>query len=66
VPEAFPGPPDLAVEVLSPSDRPARIHSKVAVYRSLLSPQRLGASDELDGFDVLPGFRLAVTRCFEL
>jgi Uma2 family endonuclease len=87
VPEAFPGPPNLAVEVLSPSDRPARVHSKVAeylaagtrlvwvvdpaaervaVYRSLLSPQLLGASDELDGFDVLPGFRLAVARFFQI
>lgn len=29
---AFPGPPDLAVEVLSPHDRPAEVHAKVADY----------------------------------
>jgi Uma2 family endonuclease len=28
----FPGAPDLAVEVLSPSNRPAEIHAKVADY----------------------------------
>ncbi len=29
---AFPGPPDLAVEVLSPTNTPAGIHAKVADY----------------------------------
>ena len=29
---AFPGPPDLAVEVLSPTDRPGDVHAKVADY----------------------------------
>jgi len=29
---AFPGPPDLAVEVVSPSNSPAQIHAKVADY----------------------------------
>jgi len=29
---AFPGAPDLAVEILSPSDTPAGIHAKVADY----------------------------------
>ena len=29
---AFPGPPDLAIEVLSPSDRPGDVHAKVADY----------------------------------
>ncbi len=28
----FPGPPDLAVEVLSPTDRPADVHAKVADF----------------------------------
>ena len=28
----FPGPPDLAVEVLSPTDRPGEVHAKVADY----------------------------------
>lgn len=82
----FPGPPDLAVEVLSPSDRPGEIHAKVAdylaagthlvwivdperrrvtVHRSLLSPRILGASDRLEGEDVLPGFAIAVTDLLE-
>ncbi len=30
--EFFPGPPDLAVEVLSPDDRPAEVAAKVADY----------------------------------
>ena len=30
--KAFTGAPDLAVEVLSPSDRPAAVHAKVADY----------------------------------
>jgi len=29
---AFPGAPDLAVEVLSPTDRPTEVHAKVADY----------------------------------
>jgi len=29
---AFPGPPDLAVEIVSPSDRPAAVRAKVADY----------------------------------
>jgi Uma2 family endonuclease len=83
---AFPGPPDLAVEVLSPSARSSETHSKVAdylaagtrlvwvvdpqleqvtVYRSLLGPRRLDPQDELDGEDVLPGFRAAVREVFE-
>jgi Uma2 family endonuclease len=32
LPRAFPGAPDLAVEVLFPSNRPADIHAKVADY----------------------------------
>jgi len=32
VPTAFPGPPDLVVEVLSPSDRAAEVRAKVADY----------------------------------
>jgi Uma2 family endonuclease len=77
----FPGAPDLAIEILSPSNRPAEIHAKVAdflaagsrlvwvidpdrrvasVYRTLLSPRRVGAGGTLDGEDVLPGFSLAL------
>jgi Uma2 family endonuclease len=70
--------PDLAAEVLSPSERPRHILDKVGeyleagvrlvwvidprkaraiVYRSLSAVRQLGAGDELDGEDVLPGFR---------
>jgi Uma2 family endonuclease len=28
----FPGPPDLAVEILSPSERPADVHAKIGDY----------------------------------
>jgi Uma2 family endonuclease len=30
--KAFPGPPDLAIEILSPSNTPASMHAKVADY----------------------------------
>lgn len=84
---AFPGAPDLAVEVLSPSNTPASIHAKVAdylaagtrqvwvvdsetatvvVYRSLLSPVRLSASQTLSGEDVVPGFQTTVAALFEV
>jgi Uma2 family endonuclease len=78
-PETFsPVPPDLAVEVLSPDDRPRQILDKVGeylecgvrlvwvidpkartatVYASLSDVRHLGPDDELDGQDVLPGFR---------
>lgn len=87
LPTAFPGPPDLAVEVLSPSNTQSQVHAKVAdylaagtrlvwvvdpeservaVYRSLLSPRILDRDEELDGEDVLPGFRVRVGDIFEL
>lgn len=70
--------PDLAVEVLSPSERPRHVLDKVGeyleagvrlvwvidprrakaiVYRSLSDVTELEADDELDGGEVLPGFR---------
>ncbi len=85
VPGFFDGPPDLAVEVLSPDDRPAEVAAKVAdwlasgclavwlvdpakqtvtIHRREVSAQVLGASDELDGGDVLPGFRLPAAEIF--
>jgi len=36
--QAIPGPPDLAVEVLSPHDRPAAVHAKVADYLAAGTP----------------------------
>ena len=83
--KAFEGAPDLAVEVVSPSNRPDEVHAKVAdylaagtrlvwvvdpdpdrrtltVYESLLAPRVLRAEDEVDGSDVLPGFRARVSE----
>jgi Uma2 family endonuclease len=78
VPEDFGPPPDLAVEVLSPDDRPRYLFDKVgdyldagvrlvwvldpknqraSVYRSLTDVRKLTLDDELDGEDVVPGFR---------
>jgi Uma2 family endonuclease len=73
------GPPDLAVEVVSPNDRAHDIAEKVAdwlaagtsvvwvVYRGPRLEvhqrdrvQRLGPDDEVDGGEVLPGFRMRV------
>ncbi len=84
---AFPGPPDLAIEVVSPAVHPADMHAKVAdylaagtrlvwlvdperqqvtTYRSLLAPRFLEADAELDGEDVVPGFRVRVSELFEI
>ena len=73
--------PDLAVEIVSPSDRAAEVHAKVreyldagsrvvwvmwsptrsvSVHRAGLPTVELGPDDELDGGDVLPGFRVRV------
>ncbi len=70
--------PDLAVEVISPGDRPRHVLDKVGeyleagvrlvwvidpkreravAYRSLSEVRELGPADDLDGEDVLPGFR---------
>lgn len=77
--------PDLAVEVVSPSNTPAEIHSKVmdyldagsrlvwvfdpgtrslTVYRSRKEIRILTGDDELDGQDVLPGFRVQLGEIF--
>jgi len=83
---SFPGAPDLAVEVVSPSNSPVELHAKVAdylaagtrlvwvvdpevetvtVYRDLLAPRTLLASDSLAGEDVVPGFQVEVAELFE-
>ena len=80
-------PPDLAIEVLSPSNTAAKINDKVleylasgtrlvwvvdpetrcvTVYRSQKDVQVLTMDDALDGADVLPGFRLPLSRVFDL
>ena len=77
--------PDLAVEVLSPSDRASEVLEKideylragtkivwvidpriesVIVYRSDGSIRRLTKEDELDGEDVVPGFRCPLNEIF--
>ena len=81
----YPVPPDLAVEVISPSNTMAGISRKitkylaagvplvwvahprrrtVTVYRPGRPPLDLGMADELDGEDVLPGFRLKIADVF--
>jgi len=77
--------PDLAVEVLSPSDRASKVLEKVAeylesgtkmvwvvdsrtktvtVYRSFDNIQILTEEDEIDGGDVVPGFRCPLSKIF--
>lgn len=82
VPEGFsPVAPDLAVEVLSPEDRPRYVLDKVGeyldagvplvwvvdprtraatVYRSLTNVRTVVENGDLDGEDVLPGFRCSL------
>ena len=86
VPKTYwPFAPDLAVEVVSPSDRFDEVQTKVAdylaagarlvwvvhpttrtvfVYRSAHNVQALGEADELNGEEVLTGFRCPVSRVF--
>ena len=80
------GAPDLAVEVLSPSDRRRKVGEKVAnwlaagtrmvwvvspklrtvtVYKSVTDVVTLTDEDQLEGGDVVPGFRIAVAKIFE-
>jgi len=77
--------PDLAVEVISPSERPADVAQKVAIYLAagvqmvlVVEPRQrtitvhaqgqasrvLQEGDELDGGDVLPGFRVPAAEVF--
>jgi Uma2 family endonuclease len=86
VPDGYiPVPPDLAIEVVSPSDEPGDILKKQALYRRAGVPlvwwvypgsrtvvvfrdgrkvAELGEGDELDGEQILPGFRLPVAEIF--
>ena len=57
------GAPDLAVEVLSPSDNPVEVQQKVRDY--LEAGSRLVREPEpLDGEDVLPGLTLPLSDVF--
>jgi Uma2 family endonuclease len=86
VPKTYwPFPPDLAVEVVSPSDRFDDVQTKVNeyltagtrlvwvvnpttrtifVYHSARDVRALGEEDELDGEEVIPGFRCPVRQIF--
>jgi len=78
-------PPDLAVEIVSPSSRAAELQERVldyfdagirlvwvidpssrtvTVYRTHSDIRLLRGDDELDGGDVLPGFRLPLGELF--
>ena len=78
--------PDLAVEIVSPSNTADEVaekleeyfkvgvrrvwvvyprQMKVYLYTSLTTIRVLALGDELDGGDVLPGFRLALQSLFE-
>ncbi len=82
----FHGAPDLAIEVLSPTDRASAVLAKVqnwleagcravwvidpdrktvSVYDERNQTTTLGASDELTGGEVVPGFRIPVSEIFE-
>ena len=77
--------PDLAVEVLSPSDSPLQVLGKVGdylqagvrlvwvidpkarktvIHRSLNTVREIDEAGTLDGEDVLPGFRCALSDLF--
>jgi Uma2 family endonuclease len=77
--------PDLAVEIISPSDTGPEVDEKVGLYLGagvplvwVVDPRRktvrvwkgdgtdrlLSEDDELDGGEVLPGFRILVSRLF--
>ena len=77
--------PDLAIEVISPSDKLREVEEKVdewlaagttlvwvinperkrvTVYRAPRSVTILTADDELDGQDVVPGFKCRVADLF--
>lgn len=77
--------PDLAVEILSPSNRPAEIEARVSdlfragtrlvwildpdtemasVRRPGREPLALSPDDDLDGEDVIPGFRCRLSAIF--
>ncbi|MBM4031128.1 MAG: Uma2 family endonuclease [Planctomycetes bacterium] len=82
----WPGAPDLAVEVVSPSDTRDEVDEKVmawldagapmvwvvnparrtvAVHRGSTNVTTLSENDDLDGQDVVPGFRCPVSEIFE-
>jgi len=82
----WPLPPDLAVEIVSPSDSYRKVmtrvaeylaaggrqvwlifaeHRTVTIYSSLTEVKVLQETDELDGGEVIPGFRCRVADLFQ-
>lgn len=82
----FPGAPDFAIEIVSPSNTAREIAEKIAdyleagarqvwvveprsrsitVHRPGCEPRTLWEGDEVDGGDVVPGFRVEVAVVFE-
>ena len=78
--------PDLAIEVISPSNTAEHVNKKIGeyfkakvrrvwvvypidrliyIYESRKKVVILDISDELDGGDILPGFRLSLAELFE-
>jgi Uma2 family endonuclease len=79
--------PDLAVEIVSPTDTSGGVDKKLLQYQQAgvslvwiirpvlkfvevyhpgdLKPLTLGINDELDGEDVIPGFKLKISALFE-
>jgi Uma2 family endonuclease len=78
--------PDLAVEIVSPSNTLSEIHAKVTdylefgtrlvwvveprtrsvtIYRSREEIRLLAGDEEIDGEDVLPGFRTSLPEFFD-
>jgi Uma2 family endonuclease len=88
IPEGFwPFAPDLAVEIVSPTDRAEELQGKVREYLAagarlvwVIWPRlrlvtvheadggyrQLGPDDELDGGDLLPGFRVRVADLLQV
>jgi len=83
----FEGPPDLAVEVLSPSERSGQVSKKVSQWLFFGAKQvwvvnpktrtvdvheldkeavTFSEGEVLEGGDLLPGFKIPVSRLFEL
>jgi Uma2 family endonuclease len=84
--DPWPVAPELAIEVVSPTDQVEELFAKlveyfqvgvlqvwvvipkqslIQVYQSLTKISGLTRSDELDGGDILPGFRLPLAFLFE-
>lgn len=81
----WPGPPDLAIEIISPNDRYTEVYEKVdewleagagmvvvvnprnrtaTVRVAGMNPVILKEGDSLDGGEVVPGWRMAVSDIF--